>query len=99
MDRMTPLDAAFVQAEDEQPGVSFAICSVAVFEGPAPSTVEFAELLQGRLPLIPRYRQKSGRSRSTSGLRYGWTMSTSTSATTCAGPRCPPRGGTPSCRR
>ena len=58
MDRMTPLDAAFVQAEDEQPGVSLAICSVAVFEGPAPSTVEFAELLQGRLPLIPRYRQK-----------------------------------------
>ena len=59
MDRMTPLDAAFLQAEDEEPGVSLAICSVAVFEGPAPSTEEFAELLPGRLPLIPRYRQKA----------------------------------------
>jgi diacylglycerol O-acyltransferase len=58
MDRMTPLDAAFLQAEDEEPGVSLAICSVAVFEGPAPSTQEFADLLRGRLPLIPRYRQK-----------------------------------------
>jgi diacylglycerol O-acyltransferase / wax synthase len=58
MDRMTPLDAAFLQAEDEQPAVSLAICSVAVFEGPAPSTVEFAEMLRGRLPFIPRYRQK-----------------------------------------
>ena len=58
MDRMTPLDAAFLQAEDEEPGVSLAICSVAVFEGPPPSTEEFAELLRGRLPLIPRYRQK-----------------------------------------
>jgi WS/DGAT/MGAT family acyltransferase len=59
MDRMTPLDAAFLQAEDEEPGVSLAICSVAVFEGPPPSTEEFAELLRGRLPLIPRYRQKA----------------------------------------
>jgi diacylglycerol O-acyltransferase len=59
MDRMTPLDAAFLQAEDEEPGVSLAICSAAIFEGPPPSTEEFAELLQGRLPLIPRYRQKA----------------------------------------
>ena len=59
MDRMTPLDAAFLQAEDEEPDVSLAICSVAVFEGPPPSTEEFAELLRGRLPLIPRYRQKA----------------------------------------
>ena len=34
MDRMTPLDAAFLQAEDEEPGVSLAIASIAVFEGP-----------------------------------------------------------------
>jgi diacylglycerol O-acyltransferase len=59
MDRMTPLDAAFLQAEDEEPAVSMAISSVAVFAGPAPSTEEFAELLRGRLPLIPRYRQKA----------------------------------------
>ena len=58
MDRMSPLDAAFLQAEDEEPDVSLAICSVAVFEGPPPSTEDFAEMLRGRLPLIPRYRQK-----------------------------------------
>lgn len=59
MDRMTPLDALFLEAEDEEPGVSMAISSIAVFEGPAPTYAEFAELLTGRLPLIPRYRQKA----------------------------------------
>lgn len=59
MDRMTPLDAAFLEAEDEEPGVSMAISSIAVFDGPAPTYDEFAELLTGRLPLIPRYRQKA----------------------------------------
>ncbi|TCC32242.1 WS/DGAT/MGAT family O-acyltransferase [Kribbella sindirgiensis] len=59
MDRMTPLDALFLEAEDEEAGVSMAISSIAVFEGPAPATEEFATLLQGRLPLIPRYRQKA----------------------------------------
>ena len=55
---MTALDAAFLEAEDEEPGVSLAIASIAVFEGPPPSTEEFAAVLAGRLPLIPRYRQK-----------------------------------------
>jgi len=59
MDRMTALDAAFLQAEDEEPGVSLAIASIAVFEGPAPTTAEFGAALAGRLPLIPRYRQKA----------------------------------------
>jgi diacylglycerol O-acyltransferase len=56
---MTSLDAAFLQAEDEEPGVSLAIASIAVFEGPAPSGEEFRSALAGRLPLIPRYRQKA----------------------------------------
>jgi WS/DGAT/MGAT family acyltransferase len=59
MDRMSPLDAAFLQAEDEEPGVSLAIASIAVFEGPPPGTEEFGRALAGRLPLIPRYRQKA----------------------------------------
>ena len=58
MERMKPLDAAFLQAEDEEPGVSLAIASIAVFEGPMPTTEEFAAAIAGRLPLIPRYRQK-----------------------------------------
>ena len=59
MERMSPLDAAFLQAEDEEPGVSLAIASIAVFEGPPPSTEDFGTALAGRLPLIPRYRQKA----------------------------------------
>ncbi|WP_112237294.1 WS/DGAT/MGAT family O-acyltransferase [Kribbella monticola] len=59
MDRMTPLDAAFLEIEDEEPGVSMAISSIAVFEGPAPAAQEFADLMTSRLPLIPRYRQKA----------------------------------------
>ncbi len=59
MDRMTPLSAAFLQLEDAQPGASLAISSVAVFEGPAPSAAEFRAHMTGRLPLIPRYRQKA----------------------------------------
>lgn len=59
MDRMTALDAAFLQAEDEEAGVSLAIASIAVFEGPPPSREEFVTALAGRLPLIPRYRQKA----------------------------------------
>ena len=51
---MSPLDAAFLQAEDEEPGVSLAIASIAVFEGPAPGQQEFAAVLRRRLPLIPR---------------------------------------------
>ena len=58
MDRMTPLSAAFLQAEDEDPGASLAIASIAVFEGPPPTEAEFARSIAGRLPLIPRYRQK-----------------------------------------
>lgn len=58
MERMTPLSAAFLQLEDAQPGASLAISSIAIFEGPAPSPMEFRAHLAGRLPLIPRYRQK-----------------------------------------
>lgn len=59
MDRMSPLDAAFLQAEDEDPGASLAIASIAVFDGPAPTAAAFAGHIAGRLPLIPRYRQKA----------------------------------------
>ena len=40
MDRLNPLDAVFVDAEDADPHVSMAIASIAVFEGPAPSQEE-----------------------------------------------------------
>lgn len=55
---MTPLDAAFLQAEDAEPAASLAISSTAVFGGPPPSSAEFRDHLAGRLRLIPRYRQR-----------------------------------------
>jgi hypothetical protein len=58
MDRLNPLDALFVDAEDADPHTSMAIASIAVFEGPAPSHEEFLAHLAGRLPRVPRYRQK-----------------------------------------
>ncbi len=58
MDRLNPLDAVFIDAEDEDRHTSMAVASVAVFEGPAPSYEEVLASLGGRLPLVPRYRQK-----------------------------------------
>jgi len=58
MDRLEPLDALFVEAEDEDKNTSMAIASIAVFEGPAPSHEEVLALIADRLPLVPRYRQK-----------------------------------------
>ena len=58
MDRLNPLDAVFVDAEDADRHTSMAIASIAVFEGPAPSQEEVLAYLAGRLPLVPRYRQK-----------------------------------------
>jgi WS/DGAT/MGAT family acyltransferase len=58
MDRLNPLDALFVDAEDADPHTSMAIASIAVFEGPVPSHEEFLAYLAGRLPRVPRYRQR-----------------------------------------
>ncbi len=58
MDRLNPLDAQFVDAEDEDRHTSMAIASIAVFEGPAPTYEELLTHLRGRVPLVPRYRQK-----------------------------------------
>ena len=58
MDRLNPLDAVFIDAEDEDQHTSMAIASIAVFEGPSPSLEEVLASIAGRLPLVPRYRQK-----------------------------------------
>ena len=56
MERLSPLDAAFLHIErDEQP---MHIGSVAVFEGPVPTRAEMTGLLEAKLPLVPRYRQR-----------------------------------------
>ncbi len=58
MERLSPLSAAFLSLEDADPAASLAIGSMVVFEGPAPSYEEFLASIRGRLPLVPRYRQK-----------------------------------------
>ncbi|MFC5822118.1 WS/DGAT/MGAT family O-acyltransferase [Nonomuraea harbinensis] len=58
-DHMSPLDAAFLTLEDEQPEASLAIASVAVLEGPAPRQEEILRTIRARLPLVERYRQKA----------------------------------------
>lgn len=58
MERLSPLSAAFLEAEDVDGTASLAIGSCAIFAGPAPTYDEFVRAIAGRLPLIPRYRQK-----------------------------------------
>ncbi|WP_121255203.1 WS/DGAT/MGAT family O-acyltransferase [Nocardioides ferulae] len=58
MDRLTPLSAAFLQAEDVDEAASLAIGSFAVFEGPAPSFEELLQAIASRLSMVPRYRQR-----------------------------------------
>jgi WS/DGAT/MGAT family acyltransferase len=58
MEPLNSLDASFVDAEDQDQHTSFAIASIAVFEGPAPSYEEFLAAIAGRLPLVPIYRRK-----------------------------------------
>lgn len=56
MERMSPLDATFLHIED---GINHMhIASCAVFEGPAPAYADLVALFRGKLPLVPRYRQK-----------------------------------------
>lgn len=56
--RLTPLSAAFFDLEDVDATASLAIGSFAIFEGPAPAFEEVVATIKGRLPLIPRYRQR-----------------------------------------
>jgi WS/DGAT/MGAT family acyltransferase len=58
METLEPLDAMFVEAEDEDENTSMAIASIAVFEGPPPSHEEVLKFVGDRVPLVPRYRQK-----------------------------------------
>jgi WS/DGAT/MGAT family acyltransferase len=58
MERLRPMDAQFVDAENQDRHTSFAIASVAVFEGPAPGYDEFCGSVESRLPLVPIYRRK-----------------------------------------
>jgi WS/DGAT/MGAT family acyltransferase len=58
MERLNPMDAQFVGAEDEDAHASMAIACIAIFDGPAPSYCEFLAAMAGRLADVPIYRRK-----------------------------------------
>jgi diacylglycerol O-acyltransferase / wax synthase len=56
MERMSATDAGFFYAEGGNTPMH--VGSVSVFEGPAPSYGDLVRLLLGKLPQVPRYRQR-----------------------------------------
>jgi len=58
VERLKPMDAQFIDAEDQDANASFAIASIAIFGGPPPSYEEFLRSIQRRLPDVPIYRRK-----------------------------------------
>ena len=54
-ERLSPLDASFLHIEDDVSHMH--IASVAVFEGPPPEFQKIVDMVAGKLPLVPRYRQ------------------------------------------
>ena len=55
MDRLSVLDAEFLHLEDDVAHMH--IAGVCLFNGPAPTLQELTALIDGKLHLIPRYRQ------------------------------------------
>jgi diacylglycerol O-acyltransferase len=55
VDRLSPMDASFLHVEDSVSHMH--IASVAIFEGPPPTYAEVAGMVEGKLPLVRRYRQ------------------------------------------
>ena len=57
-DRLTGLDASFLHLEDASAHMH--VASVMVFEGDPPPYEDLLESIEGRLHLVPRYRQRLG---------------------------------------
>ena len=55
-DRLSPLDASFLHIEDHVSHMH--IASVAIFEGPPPPFADIVAMVEAKLDLVPRYRQK-----------------------------------------
>jgi diacylglycerol O-acyltransferase / wax synthase len=55
-DRLSAVDASFLHQEKQASHMH--VGALVIFEGPPPSRDEFAEHIESRLALVPRYRQK-----------------------------------------
>ena len=84
MRRLNPIDAQFVDAEDQDRHVSFAIASIAIFEGPAPSYEEFLHAMTGACRSFRCTAGSFGPCRCGSVRRSGSTTQALTSGTTSA---------------
>ncbi|MCU0309655.1 MAG: wax ester/triacylglycerol synthase family O-acyltransferase [Acidimicrobiales bacterium] len=58
MDRMNPIDVSFLHIEDSDRAAGLHIGSIGIFEGPPPPQSRISALVDGRLDLVPRYRQR-----------------------------------------
>ena len=58
MERLSPLDVSFLHIEDADRTAHMHVASIAIFEGPAPAQEEFSRTLNGRLHVVPRWRQR-----------------------------------------
>jgi diacylglycerol O-acyltransferase / wax synthase len=58
VDRLSPLDASFLYLEG--PRTPMHISSLAVYQGPPPPDDDLRDMLDRRLPLVPRFRQRLG---------------------------------------
>lgn len=56
LERLAGLDAWLLEAEDEVTHLNLG--SAAIFEGPPPPFGEVTEMIAGKLPIVPRYRQR-----------------------------------------
>jgi len=54
-DRLSPLDASFLHVEDDVSHMH--IAAIGIFEGPAAPYSDVVNMVRGKLPLVPRYRQ------------------------------------------
>ena len=55
VDRLSPLDASFLHIEDDVSHMH--IAAIGIFEGPSPRYSDVVDMVRGKLPLVPRYRQ------------------------------------------
>lgn len=56
--RLSPLDAAFLDAEAADRNAALEVAAVAVLQGPAPTKQEFVRSLRPRLAAVSRHRQR-----------------------------------------
>src|SRR4051812_33699862 len=56
LDRLSSVDASFLTNETSDSHMH--VGAVLIFEGPPPAYEDFIEQVRGRLPLVPRFRQK-----------------------------------------